>query len=84
MACGQNGKVPCVFITHQVLIKCPPLLQWLVSLCWYRINLRFIKRYTQCWISPDVAGEKNLFRSAFSPVILCSSECCLHRSTESF
>lgn len=52
-----HRDIPCVFISHQLLIKTPfggfteRLLQ--------KINYRFIHRYTACWI-PDFAGEPNL------------------------
>lgn len=49
-----SNKVPCVFITHQVMIKSPFLEKFL-----YRINKRFIHHYNECWI-PDFAGEDNL------------------------
>ncbi len=42
-------KVPCIFITHQLLIKAPfGWLQRLVQI----INYRFINRFTACWV-PD-------------------------------
>ncbi len=52
-----HPDIPCVFISHQLLIKTPfggfteRLLQ--------KINYRFINRYTACWV-PDFAGEPNL------------------------
>ncbi len=52
-----HPDIPCVFISHQLLIKTPfggfteRLLQ--------KINYRYIRRYTACWI-PDFAGEPNL------------------------
>ena len=52
-----HPEIPCVFISHQLLIKTPfggfteRLLQ--------RINYKYIRRYSACWI-PDFAGEPNL------------------------
>ncbi len=51
-------KVPCVFITHQVMIKCPSALRFMEPILYY-INKSFIKRYTYCWI-PDMEGNENL------------------------
>lgn len=51
-----NKKIQSVFITHQVMIKCPPLLKFLEPLL-YRINKYFISKYDNCWIPDD---EKNL------------------------
>lgn len=42
-------KVPCIFITHQLLIQAP--YRWLEGLV-QQINYRYINRYTQCWV-PD-------------------------------
>lgn len=49
-------KVPCIFITHQLLIQAP--FDWLQRLV-QRINYRYINRYTQCWV-PDFEGEINI------------------------
>jgi uncharacterized protein (TIGR00661 family) len=53
-----NKNIFSVYITHQLMIKCPrgfkifePLLHFLHS--------RIIRKYDQCWI-PDFEGEKNL------------------------
>lgn len=42
-----TSKVPCVYITHQVMIKAPcfePLL--------YQLHMRYMNRYTEVWV-PD-------------------------------
>ena len=51
-------KVPCVFITHQLMIKCPPYLSFLEILL-HRINMFFVSKYNQCWV-PDFEDENNL------------------------
>jgi len=51
-------KVPCVFITHQVMIKTSSGLKFLEPVL-YRINKFFILKYSECWI-PDFADELNL------------------------
>lgn len=49
-------KVPCVFITHQLLIQVP--FGWLQKLVQH-INYRYINHYAQCWV-PDFEGEMNI------------------------
>ncbi len=51
-----NKKIQTVFITHQVMIKCPSGLKFLEPLL-YRINKFFIKKFDECWIPDD---EKKL------------------------
>ena len=53
-----NKKVKSVFITHQLMVKCPPPLKFLEPLL-HRLILSYIKKYDECWI-PDVASDKNL------------------------
>ena len=49
-------KVPCIFITHQLLIKAPfSFLQKLLQ----KINYQFINKFTQCWI-PDFETLQNI------------------------
>jgi len=50
-----NKKVKTIFITHQVIIKMPSLLQVYEKLV-YKINSHFINKYTECWV-PDITGE---------------------------
>jgi UDP-N-acetylglucosamine transferase subunit ALG13 len=49
-------EIPCVFMTHQLLIKAP--FKWLENLI-QRINYNYINNYTECWV-PDVEGERNM------------------------
>ncbi len=51
-------KVPSIFITHQIIIKCPFWLKFLEPLI-FLLNNYFISRYTECWI-PDYKGKINL------------------------
>lgn len=62
-----HRQIPCVFISHQLLIKTPfggfteRLLQ--------KINYHFIRKYSACWI-PDFAGENNLSGELAHPAVL--------------
>ncbi len=47
-----NKKIQSVFITHQVMIKCPPLLRFLEHFM-YHISKIFIGKYQECWIPDD-------------------------------
>lgn len=48
----------CIYMTHQVMIKCPPALKLFeYFLMW--MHRSFIKKYDECWI-PDYEGEVNL------------------------
>lgn len=49
-------KIPCVFMTHQLLIKAP--FAWLEDLT-QKINYRYINHYNECWV-PDVESEVNM------------------------
>ncbi|MDP8241175.1 MAG: glycosyltransferase family protein [Candidatus Hatepunaea meridiana] len=51
-------QVPCVYMTHQVMVKFPGRFRCLESI-FYRLHKCLINRYTECWI-PDVEGEPNL------------------------
>lgn len=53
-----NKKIRSVFITHQLMVKCPPRLKILEPLI-HRIILGFVKKYNECWI-PDVESGENL------------------------
>src|SRR5687767_12164171 len=46
-----NKKIPCVFITHQLMIK-SPFGEKLI----HRLNKNYIRRFTECWV-PDEEGE---------------------------
>jgi UDP-N-acetylglucosamine:LPS N-acetylglucosamine transferase len=47
-----NRKIHSVFITHQVMIKCPPRFSFLEPAL-YRINKFFITKYNECRIPDD-------------------------------
>ena len=55
---GASSEPTTIFITHQLMVKCPQGLKFLEPII-HRIILFFIKKYDECWI-PDVADEKNL------------------------
>jgi UDP-N-acetylglucosamine transferase subunit ALG13 len=42
-----TNEIPCVFITHQVMIKAPFGEKWM-----HQLNKKYISKYTECWI-PD-------------------------------
>ncbi len=50
-----TDQVPCIFITHQLLIKAP--FRWVEKIL-QRINYQFINRFSACWV-PDAEGEIN-------------------------
>ena len=49
-------KVPCIFITHQLLIKAPFAF---IENYLQKINYQFINKFTQCWI-PDFEASQNI------------------------
>jgi uncharacterized protein (TIGR00661 family) len=53
----HHSSVPCIFITHQLLIK-SPFGKWTERILQKR-NYRHINHFTQCWV-PDLPGHKNL------------------------
>lgn len=53
-----SNKVRCVFITHQLMIKCPGMFQFLEPLL-HRLVLQYVKKYSECWI-PDIDVKINL------------------------
>ncbi len=53
-----NKKICSVYITHQLMIKCPKGLKILEPLLHY-LHKIVIKKFNHCWI-PDYAGQKNL------------------------
>ena len=52
-----NKKIYSVFITHQLMVKCPEKLKFLEPVI-SRIISFFIHRYDECYI-PDIAGSIN-------------------------
>jgi len=53
-----SKRITSIFITHQLMIKCPAPFRFLEPLL-YLINIFFISRYSQCWV-PDYRGKINL------------------------
>ncbi|MDO4191089.1 MAG: glycosyltransferase family protein [Bacteroidales bacterium] len=53
-----TNKVPCIYITHQLMIKMPHRLTWLEPIGHW-MHHRFINRYNACWV-PDYAHEPSL------------------------
>ena len=53
-----NEKIYSVFMTHQLMVKCPKPLSFLEPIL-HRIILSYVNRYHECWI-PDVEGEENI------------------------
>lgn len=53
-----SSHVPSVFITHQSNIMMPQRFGWLSGII-RRLNERYIKRFTYCWV-PDVKGKLSL------------------------
>jgi len=53
-----NDKVYTVFITHQIMIKCPALMKIFEPVL-AGITSKFISRYNECWI-PDIEGNENM------------------------
>ena len=53
-----NKNVKTIFMTHQIMIKCPGVLK-IFEYFLHRINLSFIKKFDECWI-PDYDKENNL------------------------
>ncbi len=53
-----NKTVPCVYMTHQVMVKFP-LSMKLLEPVFYLLHRRQAHRYTECWI-PDYSGGRNL------------------------
>ena len=52
-----HSAVPCIFITHQLLIK-SSAGKWTEKILQKR-NYKYINRFTECWV-PDIKGENNL------------------------
>jgi len=46
-----SREVPCVFITHQLMVKSPFAEKWI-----HELNKKYISKYTECWI-PDSESE---------------------------
>ncbi len=53
-----NKNMRSIFMTHQLMIKCPSGLKWMEPML-HRVVRWFVSRYDECWI-PDVADSYNL------------------------
>lgn len=53
-----SKTIPCVFITHQLMVKCSPSIRFLEPIL-QKLNQSFIRRYNTCWV-PDFKGVQNL------------------------
>lgn len=53
-----SNKIPCIYITHQLMIKMPRLFKAFEPLAWL-IHRFFISKYTECWI-PDFEKDPSL------------------------
>ena len=53
-----SRRIPCVYMTHQLMVKFPPRLRNLEPI-FYNMHKSLIQRYTECWI-PDRHGTPNL------------------------
>jgi len=49
-----NKKIKCVFITHQLSIKCPTWLHYMEYIL-MQINKHYIHKFDECWV-PDIKG----------------------------
>jgi predicted glycosyltransferase len=57
-----SSEVPCVFMTHQLMVKSPFGEKWI-----HELNKKYISNYTECWVPdtphpliPSPQGEGNL------------------------
>ncbi len=61
----HHPSIPCIFITHQLIIK-TPFGKWTENILQKR-NYRYINRFTACWV-PDSASGNNLSGELSHPV----------------
>jgi uncharacterized protein (TIGR00661 family) len=54
----SHSSIPCVYMTHQVMIKAARGFSFLEPLI-HRMHKHYIKKFDECWI-PDHAGKDNL------------------------
>jgi len=62
----SHKKIPCVYITHQLLIKTGSRFTERIA---QKIHYHFINKYNGCWV-PDAAGEINLSGELSHPAVL--------------
>jgi len=53
-----HREVPCIYVTHQLMVKAPGILSYLEPVL-QQLHNNIIKKYTACWI-PDYPGQPNL------------------------
>ncbi|OIP05415.1 MAG: hypothetical protein AUJ97_00910 [Bacteroidetes bacterium CG2_30_32_10] len=53
-----SKHIPTVYITHQLMVKCPIWLKFAEPFL-YLFHLFFITKYSECWV-PDYSGKINL------------------------
>jgi len=53
-----NKKVRTVYVTHQLMIKCPRGLKFFEPVL-HALHKMIIRKYDQCWV-PDYSGSENL------------------------
>jgi uncharacterized protein (TIGR00661 family) len=68
----HHAKIPCVFITHQLLIKnkCGNFIEKILQ----RINYKYINKFNTCWI-PDNAETPNLAGALSHPKRMPKIDC---------
>ncbi len=59
-----NKKAYCIYITHQVRIKLPPVIRFLERMA-YRIHKKIIDNFDKCWI-PDIETPDQCFAGELS------------------
>jgi UDP:flavonoid glycosyltransferase YjiC (YdhE family) len=62
-----HSGIPCVFISHQLLIKTP--FGGITERILQKLNYSYIRKYSACWI-PDFAGDNNLSGILAHPAVL--------------
>ncbi|MFY7900781.1 MAG: glycosyltransferase [Chitinophagaceae bacterium] len=62
----HTQKIPCIFITHQLLVKAP--FSWAEVLIQKKLY-QYINRFSCVWV-PDVAGENNIAGKLSHPTTL--------------
>ena len=53
-----SGRIPSVYITHQLMIKAPQGWSFIESML-YNLHCRFIKHFDECWV-PDLLEDGGL------------------------
>ena len=61
-----HKQIPCIYITHQLLIKTGNAVSERIAM---KIHYRFINKYTACWV-PDFEGRENIAGELSHPGLL--------------